>query len=240
MLGDLCRRCAMDSIASGVPSPSFALRCSSSWIHIIKKQSYIRGTTRCGNEIRRPPLAAVRSEHLATFPDADHRRTTRTAHVGYRWHRHWAWVLLAQNGPPASPRDHQHRACYAPSPSDQRRSGRRDDARERNQRADIPVSNSRRHGPPIANQAPHRHRQANSGTCRRRGTATCPPHLRGAAAGDEPAQDRPFRACTANLASMPDASSRRKPVDVEPLEAMMAVHVTWPNRTRRDQRHRQY
>ena len=45
---------------------------------------------------------------------------------------------------------------------------RRDDARERNQRADIPVSNSRRHGPPIANQAPHRHRQANSGTCRGR------------------------------------------------------------------------
>ena len=51
---------------------------------------------------------------------------------------------------------------------------RRDDARERNQRADIPVSNSRRHGPPIANQAPHRHRQANSGTCRGRE----PPHAR--------------------------------------------------------------
>jgi hypothetical protein len=32
--------------------------------------------------------------------------------------------------------------------SDLRRSGRRDDARERNQRADIRVSNSRRHGPP--------------------------------------------------------------------------------------------
>ena len=61
-----------------------------------------------------------------------------------------------------------------PSPSDRRRSGRRDDARERNQRADIPVSNSRRHGPPIANQAPHRHRQANSGTCRGRE----PPHAR--------------------------------------------------------------
>ena len=41
-------------------------------------------------------------------------------------------------------------------------------------RADIPVSNSRRHGPPIANQAPHRHRQANSGTCRGRE----PPHAR--------------------------------------------------------------
>jgi hypothetical protein len=51
---------------------------------------------------------------------------------------------------------------------------RRDDARERNQRADIRVSNSRRHGPPIANQAPHRHRQANSGTCRGRE----PPHAR--------------------------------------------------------------
>src|ERR1700681_2333425 len=63
---------------------------------------------------------------------------------------------------------------YAPSPSDRRRSGRRDDARERNQRADIPVSNSRRHGPPIANQAPHRHRQAKSGTCRGRE----PPHAR--------------------------------------------------------------
>jgi hypothetical protein len=37
-----------------------------------------------------------------------------------------------ESGPPASPRDHQHRACYAPSPSDRRRSGRRDDARERN------------------------------------------------------------------------------------------------------------
>jgi hypothetical protein len=35
-------------------------------------------------------------------------------------------------------------ACYAPSPSDRRRFGRRDDARERNQ--DIPVSNSRRLG----------------------------------------------------------------------------------------------
>ena len=51
---------------------------------------------------------------------------------------------------------------------------RRDDARERNQRADIPVSNSRRHGPPIANRAPHRHRQAKSGTCRGRE----PPHAR--------------------------------------------------------------
>jgi hypothetical protein len=61
-----------------------------------------------------------------------------------------------------------------PAPSDRRRSGRRDDARERNQRADIRVSNSRRHGPPIANQAPHRHRQANSGTCRGRE----PPHAR--------------------------------------------------------------
>src|SRR5580700_1325331 len=65
-------------------------------------------------------------------------------------------------------------ACYAPWPSDRSRSGRRDDARERNQRADIPVSNSRRHWPPIANQAPHRHRQANSGTCRGRE----PPHAR--------------------------------------------------------------
>ena len=64
--------------------------------------------------------------------------------------------------------------CYALSPLDRRRSGRRDDARERNQRADIPVSNSRRHGPLIANQAPHRHRQAKSGTCRGRE----PPHAR--------------------------------------------------------------
>ena len=68
----------------------------------------------------------------------------------------------------------QKAACCAPSPSDRRRFGRRDDARERNQRADIPVSNSRRHGPPIAKQAPHRHRQAKSGTCRGRE----PPHAR--------------------------------------------------------------
>jgi hypothetical protein len=31
---------------------------------------------------------------------------------------------------------------------------------------------------------------------------------------------------------------RRKPVDVEPLETMMTVHVTWPNRTRGGRRHR--
>jgi hypothetical protein len=31
---------------------------------------------------------------------------------------------------------------------------------------------------------------------------------------------------------------RRKPVDVEPLETMMTVHVTWPNRTRGARRHR--
>jgi hypothetical protein len=62
---------------------------------------------------------------------------------------------------------------FPPSPSNRRRSGRWDDARERNQGVDIPASNSRRHAP-IANQAPHRHRQAKSGTCRGRE----PPHAR--------------------------------------------------------------
>jgi hypothetical protein len=36
----------------------------------IKKQSYIRFATSFPGAVRRPPLAAVRSEHLVTFPDA--------------------------------------------------------------------------------------------------------------------------------------------------------------------------
>jgi hypothetical protein len=82
------------------------------------------------------------------------------------------WTGLDGTAGPHTLRKVISAACSAPSPSDRRR--RRDDARERNQRADIPVSNSSRHGPPIATQAPHRHRQANSGTCRGRE----PPHAR--------------------------------------------------------------
>jgi hypothetical protein len=36
----------------------------------IKKQSYIRFATSFPGAVRRPPLAAVRTDHLATFPDA--------------------------------------------------------------------------------------------------------------------------------------------------------------------------
>ena len=83
---------------------------------------------------------------------------------------------LAKKRTDSPPKACRYRAATAPLSLRRLEPGcaRRDDARERNQRADIRVSNSRRHGPPIANQAPHRHRQANSGTCRGRE----PPHAR--------------------------------------------------------------
>ena len=85
-------------------------------------------------------------------------------------------ALADQKRTDSPPKACRYRAATAPLSLRRLEPGcaRRDDARERNQRADIRVSNSRRHGPPIANQAPHRHRQANSGTCRGRE----PPHAR--------------------------------------------------------------
>ena len=117
-----------------------------------------------------PRCAPDGKKRCASVPAVNGPKTLQNPQGFSRFGRPTSAPIVHRKHAGTVPLPHRRRAASATRAG----SARRDDARERNQRADIPVSNSRRHGPPIANQAPHRHRQAKSGTCRGRE----PPHAR--------------------------------------------------------------